>query len=238
MAINKKLIVFKSEENYKRELEQNNILPTSWIIIRDKKKLCVNGLEIESVDWDKVQQLIDSAISDIDLENQLAEYVKKNELENTLKDYALKSELYNDSEIKTDIQNLKNNKADKSELENYYKKSETYTKEEVDNLIEEIDVTDQLTDYALTSDVDSKLSQKADKSELSKYAEIEKTTVIKTESGEVIKELTVVEGGEEDSIEVYTKEQCDERFMKVWFGSESDYNSLGKYDNNTIYVIQ
>lgn len=200
--IEKKLIVFKKDENFKRELEAGNIKNTSWVIVKDTKKLYVNGVEIESVDWDKVQQLINSSINDLDLENQLREYVKKNE------------------------------------LQNYYTKSETYSKEEVDNLIEEIDVTEQLTDYAKTEYVDTELAKKADKSELSKYAEIEKTTVIKTESGEVIKELTIVEGGEEDSVEVYTKEQCDERFMKVWFGSESDYNSLGEYDNNTIYVIQ
>lgn len=41
----------------------------------------------------------------------------------------------------------------------------------------------------------------------------------------------------DDSVEVYTKEQCDERFAKVWSGTEAQYNAISSKDNNTIYII-
>lgn len=92
MAIEKKLIVFKNETNFKKELQQGNILPTSWVVIKDTKKLFVQNTEIEGVNWDKVNQLIESAIDDLDLENKLTEYIKESDLETKLNDYVLKSE--------------------------------------------------------------------------------------------------------------------------------------------------
>lgn len=95
-------------------------------------------------------------------------------------------------------------------------KETTYTKTEVDNLIENVDVTEQLKDYA-------------------KVAE---TTVIKDESGNIIQEMVIDNSDADDSVEVYTKEQCDERFMKMWSGTQAQYDALATKDNNTLYIIK
>ena len=42
----------------------------------------------------------------------------------------------------------------------------------------------------------------------------------------------------DDSVEVYTKEQCDERFMKMWSGTQAQYDALAVKDNNTLYIIK
>lgn len=42
----------------------------------------------------------------------------------------------------------------------------------------------------------------------------------------------------DDSVEVYTKEQCDNRFMKMWQGTQSEYDAITSKDNNTLYIIQ
>lgn len=89
-------------------------------------------------------------------------------------------------------------------------KSDTYTKTEVDNLIDNVDVTEQL----------------------SEYAKIAETTVIKDESGNIITEMVIDNSSADDSVEVYTKEQCDERFMKMWSGTQAQYDALAVKDNN------
>ncbi len=95
-------------------------------------------------------------------------------------------------------------------------KSDTYTKTEVDTLIDNVDVTEQLKDYA-------------------KVAE---TTAIKDENGNIITEMVIDNSDADDSVEVYTKEQCDERFAKIWSGTQSEYDALTTKDNNTLYIIK
>lgn len=95
-------------------------------------------------------------------------------------------------------------------------KSNTYTKTEVDTLIDNVDVTEQL----------------------SEYAKIAETTVIKDESGNIIQEMVIDNSSADDSVEVYTKEQCDERFAKIWSGTQSEYDALTTKDNNTLYIIK
>ena len=43
MAINKKLIHFKSKENFEREVANNNILDTSICFIQDSKEIYTHG---------------------------------------------------------------------------------------------------------------------------------------------------------------------------------------------------
>ena len=147
MAIEKKLIVFKKQENFEKELQQGNILPTSWVVIKDTKKLYVQGTYVSGLSEESIEEIINSKVEELDLE----QYVKKSE----------------------------------------------YTK-----------ITD---------------------------------------GSEIITEIQILDEEGNDEIEVYSKKQCDDifatkevtkEFMKVWQGSEEDYNSLGEYDNNTIYVIQ
>ena len=94
-------------------------------------------------------------------------------------------------------------------------KSDVYTKTEVDNLIDNVDVTEQLKDYAKTAE----------------------TTCIKDENGNIITEMVIDNSAEDDTVEVYTKEQCDERFAKLWTGTQAQYDAIGTKDANTLYVI-
>lgn len=130
-----------------------------------------------------------------------------------------------------------------------------YTKSEVDNAIANVEV--DLTDYYDRAEVNDLLDGyatkkavadcvteignlkefKADKSALDSYAKKAETTCIKDENGKVITEMVIDNSTADDSVEVYTKEQCDERFAKVWSGSEAQYNAITNKDNNTIYII-
>ena len=94
-------------------------------------------------------------------------------------------------------------------------KSDVYTKTEVDNLIDNVDVTEQLKDYA----------------------KIAETTCIKDENGNIITEMVIDNSAEDDTVEVYTKEQCDERFAKLWTGTQTQYDAIVTKDINTLYVI-
>ena len=94
-------------------------------------------------------------------------------------------------------------------------KSDVYTKTEVDNLIDNVDVTEQLKDYAKTAE----------------------TTCIKDENGNIITEMVIDNSAEDDTVEVYTKEQCDERFAKLWTGTQTQYDAIVTKDINTLYVI-
>ena len=42
----------------------------------------------------------------------------------------------------------------------------------------------------------------------------------------------------DDSVEVYTKEQCDNRFMRIWKGTQEEYDAITIKDNNTLYIIK
>lgn len=58
-----------------------------------------------------------------------------------------------------------------------------------------------------------------------------------TDGSDIIKEIQIIDEDPDDEIEIYSKAQCDAKFLKLWQGSEEDYNSLGEFDNNTIYII-
>lgn len=90
-----------------------------------------------------------------------------------------------------------------------------YDKAEVDQMIEDIDVTDQLTDYAKKSE----------------------TTVIKDENGVVITEMVIDNSEADDTIEVYTKQQCDELFAKVVTLTQAEYDALTVKAPNTLYIV-
>lgn len=122
---------------------------------------------------------------------------------------------------------------------------DAYSKSEVDQMIEDIDVTDQLVDYAKTAE----------------------TTVIKDSDGNIITEMVIDNGDDDDTIEVYTRAQCDEIFAKkgeVSGGADVDlsnyatkaelqtvqnsipqivtltqaqYDALTSYTPNTLYIV-
>ena len=67
---------------------------------------------------------------------------------------------------------------------------------------------------------------------------LSKKTAIKDEQGNVITEMIIDNSAADDSVEVYTKEQCDARFMKMWQGTQSEYEAITAKDNNTLYIIK
>jgi len=60
---------------------------------------------------------------------------------------AISNEVTRATGVEADLQNQINAKADASSLDNYYTKSETYTKQEVDDAIAAVDISDQLANY-------------------------------------------------------------------------------------------
>lgn len=199
MAINKKLIVFKQYSNYLKEKANGNIQPYSWILIKDEKKLISNGVEIESVDWDKVQQMIDVSIDEMDLENKLTDYATKEfvqeeigkvDVSDQLKDYALKSELpesYDDTELKNRVATLE-------------------AKEDKDTVYD---------DTQVKADIKNLQDNKADKSDLDEYAKVAKTSVIVNENDEIIPKLIIDFSDNilnENGERIYTAKEIDANF--------------------------
>ena len=56
MAINKKLIHFKSKENFEREVANENILNTSICFIQDSKEISTHGTIYKSVNWSILEE--------------------------------------------------------------------------------------------------------------------------------------------------------------------------------------
>lgn len=132
---------------------------------------------------------VDSAIEDLNI----SQYAVKSEVENT---YAKKSETYSKSEVDSAVANVKSEILGGAgedydtlkEIEEWVEEHQdlytalvstvgskadadsVYSKEEVDNAIQEavdeVDVTDQLKDYAKTADVNKTLEDYAKKSEI------------------------------------------------------------------------
>jgi hypothetical protein len=51
MAINKKLIHFKTKQNFNKEVANSNILNTSICFIQDTKEISTHGTLYKSVNW-------------------------------------------------------------------------------------------------------------------------------------------------------------------------------------------
>lgn len=130
-----------------------------------------------------------------------------------------------------------------------------YTKSEVDTLIDNVDVTDQLANYYTKSETYNKTEIDTLGNQLKGIAEARlpidsfnqwsagvamktETTAIKDENGNIITEMVIDNSSADNSVEVYTKEQCDERFAKVWQGTQAEFNALTIKDSSTIYIIK
>ena len=139
-------------------------------------------------------------------DDEIAKLTAKVEAEVT--GFATKSEV---AAVDAKVDNLKS-KVDNLEA------PDAYTKAEVDQMIEDIDVTDQLVDYAKTAE----------------------TTVIKDSEGNIITEMVIDNSDEDDTIEVYTRAQVDEMFASVpqiVTLTQSQYDALTSKANNTLYVV-
>ena len=80
MAINKKLIHFKSKQKFNEELANGNILETSIVFIQDSKEIYTHGTlyDGKSVDLSDVESL---------LQDTLTNYATKEELDNAFEVY-------------------------------------------------------------------------------------------------------------------------------------------------------
>lgn len=126
--------------------------------------------EHQSLEGLATEEYVDGKIAEIDVTDQLKDYAKTAEVEQkinevkqsipSLEGYATQEWVEEQEYIKEhqDISGL----ATKEEVES--------AKSELEQKIEEIDVTDQLKDYAKTAEVESKLNEKADKSEIADMA--------------------------------------------------------------------
>lgn len=392
MAIQKKLIVFKKKENFLKELQQGNILDSSWVVIKDTNELYVKGVYIGGLtditatnvslneitiqsgettiklESDNVQDVIEELlqiildneqvtaeafsqfkevlgvedeISQVNFKGQYIDGISTfKEAIETLNDVLEENlSFYDDTEIKNDIQDLKDNKVNKTEYtkivdsndniikeiqftEDENEEIEVYTKTQCDERFalkgetsgesyDDTEIKERLTALEGKEDFDdtelkqniqdlktnkadkSELGEKANKSDLDKYAEktdlkaekisLEEVSIedislksknlqdvvkelfqsilddeaIKAEAIKALKDLigenvtddlTLTFNGEilngettvESAIDKLDEEvgEIKSNYLKIWQGSEEDYNSLGEYDNNTIYVIQ
>ena len=139
-------------------------------------------------------------------DDEIAKLTAKVEAEVT--GFATKSEV---AAVDAKVDNLKS-KVDAIEA------PDAYTKSEVDALIEGVDVSDQLVDYAKTSE----------------------TTVIKDSEGNIITEMVIDNSDEDDTIEVYTRAQVDEMFASVpqiAYVSQAEYDALTVKAPNTLYIV-
>lgn len=118
-------------------------------------------------------------------------------------------------------------------LEDYYNKTESDNKYQP--IGEYLTEHQSLEDYYTKDEVDTVISNVS--VDLSDYAKTAETTAIKDENGNIITEMIIDNSDADDSVEVYTKEQCDERFARFWSGTEAEYEALETKDNNTIYII-
>ena len=63
MAINKKLIHFKTQQNFNNEVANENILDTSIVFIQDSKEIHTHGTTYKSVNWSVLENPIVNNIS-------------------------------------------------------------------------------------------------------------------------------------------------------------------------------
>ena len=56
MAINKKLIHFKTKENFDSKVANNEILDTSIVFVQDSKEIHTHGTTYKSVNWSVLEE--------------------------------------------------------------------------------------------------------------------------------------------------------------------------------------
>ena len=176
---------------------------------------------------------VDEKIANVDVTEQLASYEKTVDVDKKLAKKA------NVDDVTTEF-------AKKLDKTTYATDKTTFAiKTEVNAAIKT--VSDNLTSEvtratAKENEISTEVAKKANSADVyTKSAvdeKLDKKTSIKDENGNVITEMVIDNSSADDSVEVYTKEQCDNRFMKMWAGSQSDYDAITSKDNNTLYVIQ
>lgn len=175
---------------------------------------------IETVDaYTKAE--VDEMIANVDVTDQLVDYAKKSDLHDPYDDTAVKGRLdaleaIDHSQYLTQHQDI-SGKADADDV---------YTKTEVDAQHQTINTA-----------IDSKLPIDSFNTWKEGVAMKNATTVIKDENGTVITEMVIDNSEADDTIEVYTKQQCDELFAKVVTLTQAEYDALTVKAPNTLYIV-
>ena len=204
----------------------------------------------------KIQANQNVALSNMATKNEVAEVDGKLTAHIAASDTKF-GDIYTKSEVDTLIDNV-----DVTEqLANYYTKSETYSKTEIDTLGNQLK---GIAEARLPIDSFNQWSAGvAMKSELTAYPKKTETTAIKDENGNIITEMVIDNSSADNSVEVYTKEQCDERFAlkgetggsvdltnyytksevdtqfaKLWVGTQAQYDALATKNSSTLYIIK
>lgn len=200
-------------------INQYNVIPTP--VVQEKGQSTVDVMSQKAVtdELDFLKSYFEGKFDDLvtcdcpELSVELLSYVKKSELTETLEDYVKKDEI---GEV---------------DLTGYTKKSENTLArfnsaegEIIPTLIvdEDAEATDGIGIYT-KEQIDSKLSDFDN---------------IYAKQAWVIQQIENIEtGGEIDLSSYATKEELNTK-PNVWIGSKDDYDGLGEYDNNTIYLIE
>ena len=192
----------------------------------------VPGLMSET-DKQKLDSLQNVEIPEIDL----SEYVKKNELPTVQTDI-------NGSETNYIYSNGNDNKAVISEImmpwyDEGFSALNIGTRNWSADAWNKYEIPTATTEKnGVMSAADKQKLDSLENIDLSEYPKVSETTVIKDNNGNIITEMVIDNSDADDTIEVYTKEQCDERFAHIWVGTQAEYDALSVKNNNTIYVIQ
>lgn len=165
---------------------------------------------------------INNAITTVS-DNLAAEVSRATGVEDGIKaEVALKansSDVYTISQIDEKL-NVKANVTDvNTSLDNKLDKT-TYAADKATYALKS-DVTTELDKKANVTDVTTELNKKANSSDVYTTSQVDEKVNVKA-----------------NSADVYTKEQCDSSFMKMWQGSQSEYDAIASKDNNTLYIIQ
>ena len=174
---------------------------------------------------------VDEKIAGVDVSAQLVDYARTADVDEKID--AVKTNTATELGKKLDKTTYATDKltfADKTETNNAIRTvsdnlaAETTRATNAENtLTTEVAKKANSADVYTTAQVDEKLNKK---------------TAIKDENGNVITEMIIDNSAADDSVEVYTKEQCDARFMKMWQGTQEAYDAITSKDNNTLYIIQ
>ena len=174
---------------------------------------------------------VDEKIASVDVSSQLVDYAKTADVDKKIE--AVKTNTTTELGKKLDKTTYATDKlsfADKTA-------TNTAIKTVSDNLTAEVTRATN-AENTLTTEVAKKANSADVYNKTQVDEKLNKKTAIKDEKGNVITEMVIDNSAADDSVEVYTKEQCDARFMKMWQGTQAEYEAIKSKDNNTLYIIK
>lgn len=136
-----------------------------------------------------VQDYVTAKMSEIDVKDQLGDYAKTEDIPTIVNELDLSEhQSIKDLATKQDVTDA----IAAADLDNYYKKEETYSQDEVDELLKniDVDVDVDLSNYYTKTEVEGKINEKLDGVELDDYATIDALNTVSA-SVETVRSNTV-----------------------------------------------